>query len=225
MHPPREPGHLPPVWASRLCQGNERWTVLKYASRIPRSCTYPPLSSYTCPPYTIHNSSINTTQRRLGIKRHHQYNMFGQRQWTSAAFWHALSLVFIAQLAYAARHDGSPPADPFADPKHDPFNPLKYIASNTLSAIGVGECSINALSISLQPVSFYRMTEDWNNVMLCRSGSYVGRSLTEIASSLIHDRGGMSRSAFHTWCNIIADTILSLLAQLLPSRSRSSTHG
>jgi hypothetical protein len=27
------------------------------------------------------------------------------------------------------------PANPFADPKHDPYNPLKYIASNVLTGI------------------------------------------------------------------------------------------
>lgn len=29
--------------------------------------------------------------------------------------------------------------DPFADPKNDPFNPLKYIASNALTATAMGE--------------------------------------------------------------------------------------
>lgn len=27
------------------------------------------------------------------------------------------------------------PSNPFADPKHDPYNPLKYIASNVLTGI------------------------------------------------------------------------------------------
>jgi hypothetical protein len=27
------------------------------------------------------------------------------------------------------------PANPFADPKHDPYNPLKYIASNALTGV------------------------------------------------------------------------------------------
>jgi hypothetical protein len=31
------------------------------------------------------------------------------------------------------------PANPFADPKHDPYNPLRYIASNVLTGIAFGE--------------------------------------------------------------------------------------
>lgn len=31
------------------------------------------------------------------------------------------------------------PADPFADPRHDPYNPLKYIASNALTAVAFSE--------------------------------------------------------------------------------------
>lgn len=31
------------------------------------------------------------------------------------------------------------PADPFIDPKHDPCNPLKYIASDVLTGIAFGE--------------------------------------------------------------------------------------
>ena len=34
---------------------------------------------------------------------------------------------------------GGPPTDPFLDPKNDPYNPLKYIASNTLTAIAFGK--------------------------------------------------------------------------------------
>jgi hypothetical protein len=30
------------------------------------------------------------------------------------------------------------PEDPFKDPKHDPYNPLRYIASNTLTGIAFG---------------------------------------------------------------------------------------
>jgi len=32
-----------------------------------------------------------------------------------------------------------PKPDPFKDPTHDPYNPLRYIASNTLTGIGFGE--------------------------------------------------------------------------------------
>ncbi|KAI0092852.1 RTA1-domain-containing protein [Irpex rosettiformis] len=49
----------------------------------------------------------------------------------------AISLAF-ATLAVAQSRQGlQPPADPFADPKHDVFNPLRYIASDSLSGMGV----------------------------------------------------------------------------------------
>lgn len=31
------------------------------------------------------------------------------------------------------------PGDPFADPKNDPYNPLRYIASNVLTGIAFGK--------------------------------------------------------------------------------------
>ncbi|KAK7470573.1 hypothetical protein VKT23_001997 [Stygiomarasmius scandens] len=54
--------------------------------------------------------------------------------------WRFLLQIFSLHLlfssAFAARGPTLPrPADPFADPRHDPYNPLKYIASNTLTAI------------------------------------------------------------------------------------------
>jgi hypothetical protein len=38
-------------------------------------------------------------------------------------------------------HDAvvGPPTNPFLDPKDDPYNPLKYIPSNTLTAIAFGK--------------------------------------------------------------------------------------
>jgi hypothetical protein len=32
-----------------------------------------------------------------------------------------------------------PRPDPYADPKHDPYNPMRYIATNSLTGIAVGE--------------------------------------------------------------------------------------
>ncbi|KZV81920.1 RTA1-like protein [Exidia glandulosa HHB12029] len=48
-------------------------------------------------------------------------------------------LVAVFALASAQRHAGlpPPPADPFADPRNDYLNPLRYIANNTLTAISV----------------------------------------------------------------------------------------
>jgi len=46
---------------------------------------------------------------------------------------------------------GPRPADPFLDPKNDPYNPLKYIASNTLTAIAISQPIIYLQSVSLTP--------------------------------------------------------------------------
>lgn len=54
-----------------------------------------------------------------------------------AGIMSALSVLALALPAIAT--DVLPrPADPFADPKHDPYNPLKYIASDVLTGIAVG---------------------------------------------------------------------------------------
>ncbi|KIK54155.1 hypothetical protein GYMLUDRAFT_177855 [Collybiopsis luxurians FD-317 M1] len=50
----------------------------------------------------------------------------------------------------AARKTNLPrPADPFADPKHDPYNPLRYIASNVLTGIAFGLVIFVAIAQSL----------------------------------------------------------------------------
>lgn len=63
---------------------------------------------------------------------------------SAATMFQTVSLVFLAFVGLVAaqsRHGLQPPADPFADPKHDVFNPLRYIASDALSGMGVGEFS------------------------------------------------------------------------------------
>ncbi|KAJ8086698.1 hypothetical protein PM082_005521 [Marasmius tenuissimus] len=47
----------------------------------------------------------------------------------------ALAVLLSSFSAIEARQPSIPRPDPFADPKHDPYNPLRYIASNTLTAI------------------------------------------------------------------------------------------
>lgn len=47
-------------------------------------------------------------------------------------------LYTLISCANAAMKHDLPRPDPFADPRHDPYNPLKYIASNTLTGIAVG---------------------------------------------------------------------------------------
>ncbi|KAE9410615.1 RTA1-like protein [Gymnopus androsaceus JB14] len=44
---------------------------------------------------------------------------------------------------------GSVPPNPFADPKDDPYNPLKYIASNTLTAVAFSLILIVAVAQSI----------------------------------------------------------------------------
>ncbi|KAI0374517.1 RTA1-like protein [Pilatotrama ljubarskyi] len=54
----------------------------------------------------------------------------------SPSFCAALT-VLAAFVASVQAEDRTPPPWAFSDPKHDPFNPLRYIASNTLSAIAI----------------------------------------------------------------------------------------
>jgi preprotein translocase subunit SecG len=51
-----------------------------------------------------------------------------------------------------ARKINVPRPDPFVDPRHDPYNPLKYIASNTLTAIAV----VLVLAVGILQVWFIR---------------------------------------------------------------------
>ncbi|KAF8913953.1 RTA1-like protein [Gymnopilus junonius] len=47
-------------------------------------------------------------------------------------------LLSLVSQASAAIKQTLPRPDPFVDPKHDPYNPLKYIASNVLTGIAFG---------------------------------------------------------------------------------------
>ncbi|KAI0347275.1 RTA1-like protein [Trametopsis cervina] len=49
----------------------------------------------------------------------------------------SLAALVLATFVSARASDAFRPADPFADPANDVFNPLRYIASNSLSAVGV----------------------------------------------------------------------------------------
>lgn len=50
-------------------------------------------------------------------------------------FWLLWILSFVVSVLAAQKTTLPRPADPFADPRDDPYNPLRYIASNTLTAI------------------------------------------------------------------------------------------
>ncbi|KAI0268259.1 RTA1 like protein-domain-containing protein [Gloeopeniophorella convolvens] len=61
-----------------------------------------------------------------------------------------------------------PPADPFLDPKNDPYNPLGYIASNTLTGIAFGLVLAVALA---QTFSLFKWGAWW---MMCMTiGAYT----------------------------------------------------
>ncbi|GLB33878.1 putative RTA1 like protein [Lyophyllum shimeji] len=51
-----------------------------------------------------------------------------------SAFGFACHVCLVSSVVAIRKGDLPHPADPFADPKHDPYNPLKYIASNALTA-------------------------------------------------------------------------------------------
>ncbi|EIN10469.1 RTA1-like protein [Punctularia strigosozonata HHB-11173 SS5] len=55
------------------------------------------------------------------------------------------------------------PADPFADPKHDPYNPLRYIASNVLTAIAF---SLIVLCALIQTYWMRRWGARWMSAMV-----------------------------------------------------------
>ncbi|KAJ7490393.1 RTA1-like protein [Mycena galericulata] len=62
----------------------------------------------------------------------------------------AVALLFAASLVQASPKTNLPrPSNPFLDPKDDPYNPLKYIASNVLTAV--------AFSL----IMFVALTETW----------------------------------------------------------------
>ncbi|KAI0254690.1 RTA1 like protein-domain-containing protein [Lactifluus subvellereus] len=84
----------------------------------------------------------------------------------------ALLLVFLSasNLHAAAKHSaGQPrPADPFLDPKDDPYNPLGYIASNTLTGIAFGFILTAAL---VQTFNLFKWGAWW---MVCMTiGAYT----------------------------------------------------
>ena len=59
--------------------------------------------------------------------------------WISAAIACLALFVASADAAYM------PVPWVFTDPRHDPYNPMQYIASNTLTAIAICECLIVSL--------------------------------------------------------------------------------
>ena len=54
--------------------------------------------------------------------------------------WPSSVFACFALLAAPAKAAYMPVPWVFTDPRHDPYNPLQYIASNTLTAIAICEC-------------------------------------------------------------------------------------
>ncbi len=59
--------------------------------------------------------------------------------WVGAVFACLVLLATPAEGAYM------PVPWVFTDPKHDPYNPLQYIASNTLTIIAICECLLGSV--------------------------------------------------------------------------------
>lgn len=54
-------------------------------------------------------------------------------------------------LTMAQNSTGAASTNPYLDPKDDPYNPLKYVASNTLTAVAICTCPI-PYSVLLIPI-------------------------------------------------------------------------
>ncbi|KAF5388158.1 hypothetical protein D9615_000468 [Tricholomella constricta] len=78
---------------------------------------------------------------------------FNRLQRTVSSF---ICLSFVASHVAAA--STLSPGDPYADPKNDPYNPLRYITSNTLTAIAFS--LILSIAIS-QTYCFYKWRAKW----------------------------------------------------------------
>ena len=59
-----------------------------------------------------------------------------------ATSWLGAALVCLAGCAASAEAAYMPVPWVFTDPKNDPFNPLRYIADNTLTAIAFCACYV-----------------------------------------------------------------------------------
>ncbi|KAI0763257.1 RTA1 like protein-domain-containing protein [Irpex lacteus] len=60
----------------------------------------------------------------------------------------------VSFVAADSRTGLQPPADPFADPKHDVFNPLRYIASDSLTGMGVALTLVLALGQTFWSIKY-----------------------------------------------------------------------
>lgn len=99
----------------------------------------------------------------------------------------ALSLfgLALASLVDAKLNTNLPRPNPFIDPRHDPYNPLKYIASNTLTGIAFGAF--------LRPQSFFFWTYESARLGLdrcVRSDMAYVQARCEVDG--VHDNRGIS---------------------------------
>ncbi|KAI0068733.1 hypothetical protein BV25DRAFT_1817642 [Artomyces pyxidatus] len=74
-----------------------------------------------------------------------------------------LIILLSALITVAKAPVGPHPADPFLDPKDDPYNPLGYIASNTLTAIAF---SLIMLSAIVETFSMFKWGAWWMSCMV-----------------------------------------------------------
>ena len=88
----------------------------------------------------IINGGFTDTDTGTGTGRNMVHHCPGVR--LSAALFASLLCLLAITVPSAAKSPQLPcAADPFADPKADPCNPLKYIASNALTSVAFGGCS------------------------------------------------------------------------------------
>lgn len=88
------------------------------------------------------NANKRFSSKSFPLFHHSSHNPFAHFKMRSIALSLTRRTLLLAALAcclsfVGAARVGPPPADPFADPKNDQYNPLRYIASNTLTSIGL----------------------------------------------------------------------------------------
>ncbi|KIJ70468.1 hypothetical protein HYDPIDRAFT_78585 [Hydnomerulius pinastri MD-312] len=81
-----------------------------------------------------------------------------------------LSIFVLIISASAANSPSGPPADPFLDPNDDPYNTLRYIASNSLTAIAFVVVMAVAL---IQTFCTLRYGAKWMLIMVIGEYTYV----------------------------------------------------
>ena len=107
--------------------------------------------------------------------------MSSSRAFASGALasWFCAMVTVLAACVASAEAAYMPVPWVFTDPKHDPFNPLQYIANNTLSAIAICACPaplilISCVFVYIPPFGCSRSRDDYY-AFLSRAEACFGR--------------------------------------------------